>query len=167
LRSESVTPITYLVQDKAQQGQASEMLHAELKDSFNPVLTDSVAQATYGPTAHAARLTEQATLLLEGRPALTTDRLYEVWLVRLETVLTRIDAAFAGDALPQSLRVLRTSIKSILETPHAPSGSSAGTEMVPAQPHHDPVPAKTAPLVSEVAPPVPAPWGTKPSGGAD
>jgi MoxR-like ATPase len=160
-------PITYLVQDKAQQGQASEMLHAELKDSFNPVLTDSVAQATYGPTAHAARLTEQATLLLEGRPALTTDRLYEVWLVRLETVLTRIDAAFAGDALPQSLRVLRTSIKSILETPHAPSGSSAGTEMVPAQPHHDPVPAKTAPLVSEVAPPVPAPWGTKPSGGAD
>ncbi|QNQ08486.1 AAA family ATPase [Sphingomonas alpina] len=123
LRGETVAgpqdlwPITYLVQDKAQQAEASELLHAELKDSFNPVLTDSVAKATYGPTAHAAYLTEQATHLLETRPALTTDRLYEIWLVRLETMLIRIDAAFDSETLPQQLRVLRASLQAVLETP--------------------------------------------------
>ena len=143
---EDLWPITYLVQDKAQQAEASELLFAELKDSFNPVLTDSVAQATYGPTAHAARLTAQATQLLETRPALATDRLYEIWLVRLETILTRIDAAFAADDLPQQLRVLRASIKGLLEAPQAP-------------------PLASEPALAMVAPPIAAPWGVRPPGG--
>lgn len=120
---EDLWPITFLVQSKDQQDQARELLQAELKNSHNPILTHSVAKATYGQTAHAAHLTEQATLLLEVRPAIRTDDLYEVWLVRLETMLTRIDAAFGSDTLPQHLRVVRASIEGLLgsqgQTPEA------------------------------------------------
>ncbi|MCA1196553.1 AAA family ATPase [Sphingomonas sp. R647] len=151
-------PVTYLVQDKAQQAEASELLHAELKESFNPVLVDSVAQATYGPTAHAAKLTEQATLLLEERPALATDRLHEIWLVRLETMLTRIDAAFAGDTLPQSLRVLRASIQSVLDAPTAPAASPETMSAASMSPHRDSVPPAANPVVAKVAPPSARPW---------
>jgi MoxR-like ATPase len=112
--AEDLWPITYLVQSKAQQEEVRELLHVELQHSRNPVLTNSVAKATYGPTAHAAHLTEQATLLLEARPALTTDPLHEIWLVRLETMLTRIDAAFDSKTLPQQLRVVHASIESLL-----------------------------------------------------
>lgn len=114
---EDLWPITYLVQSPTQQDEVKELLRAELKHSYNPVLTNSVAKATYGPTAHAAHLAEQAAVLLEARPALATDGLHEIWLVRLETMLTRIDAAFAGADLPQHLRVVRASIESLLQSP--------------------------------------------------
>jgi MoxR-like ATPase len=111
---EDLWPVTYLVQSRAQQEEVRELLHAELKDSRNPILSNSVAVATYGPTAHAARLTEEATLLLEQRPALAADPLHEIWLVRLETMMMRIDAAFDQAALPQQLRVLRVGIETAL-----------------------------------------------------
>lgn len=111
---EDLWPVTYLVQSKVQQEEVRELLHAELKESRNPVLTNSVAAATYGPTAHAARLTEEATDLLEQRPALQSDPLQEVWLVRLETMLMRIDAAFNDQTLPQQLRALRSSVENVL-----------------------------------------------------
>lgn len=135
---EDLWPVTFLVQSKDQQEQVRELLQAELRHSHNPVLSHSVAKATYGPTAHAAHLTEQATLLLESRPALPSDPLHEVWLVRLETMQTRIDAAFDSAALPQHLRVVRASIASLLEahssgqTPPPAPASPAGEDPVPA-----------------------------------
>lgn len=162
---EDLWPITYLVQDKAQQREASELLHAELKDSFNPVLVDSVVQATYGPTAHAAKLAEQATSLLDERPALATDRLYEIWLVRLETMITRIDAAFASDALPQSLRVLRTSIQSILEAPAALPATLEVMSEISAPPHREPALPKSGSMIDKESPPAARPWGDIPPGG--
>ena len=107
---EDLWPLTFLVQSKPQQEEVRELLAAELKESGNPVLSRSVAAATYGPTAHAALLAEQAAGLLEARPELASDPLHEVWLVRLETMLTRIDAAFAPDKTPQALRALRAGI---------------------------------------------------------
>lgn len=124
--TQDLWPVTYLVQDQVQQSEVSELLNAELKESFNPVLRDSVVKATYGPTAHAAHLTHQVSELLEARPALTTDPLYEIWLVRLETMMTAIDAAFGDDTLPQQLRALRTSIQSILDTASAASPTANG-----------------------------------------
>lgn len=126
--AEDLWPITYLVQSPAQQAEVRELLHAELKHSRNPVLTESVARATYGPTAHAAHLGEAAAALLEARPALTTDPLYEIWLVRLETMLTRIDAAFDAKSLPQHLRVARASIEALLG-----SGPGSGGAARPVQ----------------------------------
>lgn len=117
--AEDLWPVTYLVQDQEQQSEVSELLDAELRESFNPVLSESVAKALYGPTAHAAHLTQQVTELLDARPALVTDPLYEIWLVRLETMMTAIDAAFSEDNLPQHLRGLRTSIQGILDAASA------------------------------------------------
>lgn len=128
---EDLWPVTYLVQDQAQQSEVSELLNAELKDSFNPVLSDSVARATYGPTAHAAHLAQQATDLLEARPAIVTDPLHEIWLVRLETLLTAMDAAFGEDDMPQQLRVLRSSIRGILDMASASPAEAAPIAMGP------------------------------------
>ncbi len=114
---EDLWPVTFLVQSQPQQQEIRELLQTELQQSRNPVLSQSVAAATYGPTAHAARLAEEATLLLETRPALDTDPLYERWLVRLETMQMRIDAAFDAEALPQQLRAVRASIDALLTTP--------------------------------------------------
>ncbi len=125
---EDLWPVTFLVQSKDEQDQARELLQAELKNSRNPVLTNSVAKATHGRTAHAAQLTEQAAALLEARPPIQTDMLHEVWLVRLETMLTRIDAAFDSDALPQHLRAVRAGIESLLSANsqgHAPEAAAA------------------------------------------
>jgi MoxR-like ATPase len=128
---EDLWPITFLVQSRDQQAAVRDLLQAELKHSRNPVLTGSVAKATYGPTAHAAELTEQATVLLEARPGLATDPLHEVWLVRLETMLTRIDAAFDAASLPQGLRAVRASIESLLET-HSSGAAQDRQEASPA-----------------------------------
>ncbi|NEX92582.1 AAA domain-containing protein [Caulobacter sp. 17J65-9] len=136
---EDLWPISYLVQSRDHQQHLKELLQAELKQSCNPVLTESVARATYGPTAHAAHLAEQAATLLESRPALATDPLYEIWLVRLETLLTRIDAAFDSKTLPQHLRAVRASVETLLE------GHSTGKAVQePAAPASDPAVLETA-----------------------
>ena len=127
--SEDLWPITYLVQSRERQAEVRELLHDELQHSRNPVLTGSVAQATYGLTAHAAVLAEQASQLLQSRPALETDRLFEHWLVRLETMQTRIEAAFAQDAMPQHLRAVHTGIDAVLA-----AGAPGDREGRPRQP---------------------------------
>lgn len=113
--AQDLWPITYLVQDKAQQTEVGELLSTELKESANPVLRESVAKATYGPTAHAAHLTHQVSQLLDARPSTPADPGYEIWLVRLETLITQIDAAFSAETLPEQLRTLRSSMQGILD----------------------------------------------------
>lgn len=122
---EDLWPVTYLVQDATRQSEARELLEKELKDSFNPVLSESASEATYGATAHAAHLTSKGEALLADKPALSTDPIYEIWLVRLETLLTQIESGFDKDSLPQGLRLLRTSILSHLE---GKSGTTESTE---------------------------------------
>jgi hypothetical protein len=92
--------------------------------------------------------------------------------VRLETVLTRIDAAFAGDALPQQLRILRASIKSVLDAPQAadtpiatPAEPEPPADETPPVAQAQPQPARMSITVSG-APSSLRPWG-KPPGGAD
>jgi hypothetical protein len=70
-------------------------------------------------------------LLLEARPALTTDPLHEMWLVRLETMLTRIDAAFDKKLLPQQLRAVRASIESLLAAHGSAAAGDAETVSEP------------------------------------
>ncbi len=126
---EDLWPVTYLIQDQARQGEASELLQEELKHSHNPILTESAVEASYGITAHAARLTAGGETLLAAKPALTTDQAYEIWLVRLETLLMQIDAAFDADNLPQTLRLLRTSISSHLDGTHMANTKAANEDI--------------------------------------
>ncbi|WP_206244072.1 AAA family ATPase [Novosphingobium terrae] len=111
---EDLWPVTYLVQSRQHQSELRQLLHAELQHSRNPVLTGSVAQATHDLTAHAAQLGERATHLLQARPQDGGGEQIEHWLVRLETMLTRIDAAFAPDAMPPHLAALHKEIETAL-----------------------------------------------------
>lgn len=132
--AEDLWPITYLVQSRELQQKVRDLLHEELRQSRNPVLTGAVAQATHGLTAHAALLAEQAAQLLQARPALETDRLFEHWLVRVETMVTRIEAAFAPDAMPQDLKTLHTMMEAVLAIGVAapPRGGDAAVAEDPA-----------------------------------
>lgn len=111
---EDLWPIIFLVQSKDEQDLARDLLQAELKASQNPVLGDSVARATQGRTAHAAQLGAQAEALLNDPPASEAETMREIWLVRLETLLIRIDAAFDKDALPPMLKAVRARLHTAL-----------------------------------------------------
>lgn len=103
-------PIIYLVQDRGLQTEVKDLLAAELGKGENAVLSESVKQSTYGPQALASDLVEHGQTLLSEKPALTSDAGYEIWQVKLESLLTRIDAGFAPDDLPETLSVLRSGL---------------------------------------------------------
>ncbi len=150
---EDLWPVTFLVQDPSRQSEASELLENELKETHNPVLTSSAAEATYGATAHAAHLAAQGENLMAAKPGLATDPAYEIWLVRMETLLTQIDAAFDSDNLPQSLRLLRTSISSHLD------GTAIQNEAAPEPQEAAQATAGAVPKTSEATPSAKAnPW---------
>ena len=103
-------PIVYLVQDRDLQVQVKDLLASELTASENPMLTESVRQSSYGPEAQAAEIVAYGQTLLTERPALVTDPTFEIWQVKLESLLTRIDAGFDSDAMPEVLAVLKTGL---------------------------------------------------------
>lgn len=137
---EDLWPVTYLVQDPTRQNEARELLEAELKQTHNPVLSTSAAEATYGATAHAAQLLGLGEALIADKPSLKTDANYEMWLVRLESLQTRIDAAFDSENLPQGLRLLRTSLTSHLENTDDSSEETPAKDTQPAIPRTAPKP---------------------------
>ena len=114
--ADDLWPVVILVQDKDKQAEISDVLHSELSEARNPILTESVRKASYGPSAHAAYLVERGQTLLEGRPQLRSDPSFEVWLVRLETLKANIDASFSDEDCPQDLKVLKTALHAQLET---------------------------------------------------
>lgn len=67
---EDLWPVTYLIQDQARQGEASELLQEELKHSHNPVLTASAVEASYGITAHAARFLNSCAGFWKMKPSI-------------------------------------------------------------------------------------------------
>lgn len=137
---EDLWPVTYLVQDPVRQGEARELLEVELKSTHNPVLSQSASEATYGATAHAAQLLGLGENLIASRPSLKTDENYEMWLVRLESLQTRIDAAFDSENLPQGLRILRASLVSHLENKNEVSEEGGSKTSQPAIPRTTPKP---------------------------
>ena len=132
--AEDLWPVTYLVQDSVRQVEARELLEAELKNTHNPVLSQSAVEATYGATAHAAQLLNLGETLIANKPSLKTDENYEMWLIRLESLQMRIDAAFDTESLPGGLRVLRTSIISHLDNQSELLKESASKDVHPAIP---------------------------------
>lgn len=80
-----------------------ELLATELAAAENPLLRESVRQSSYGQ------------ILLSERPALTSDPGFEIWQVKLESLLTRIDAEFAEDSMPETLSVLKTGLIAAVE----------------------------------------------------
>lgn len=103
-------PVIYMVQDPALQTEVKDLLAAELAKGENTLLHESVKQSSFGPQALAADLVIYGQELLTQKPALATDPGFEIWQVKLESLLTRIDAGFAVDDMPPTLAVLRTGL---------------------------------------------------------
>ncbi len=120
--------LIYLIQDPGQQSQAKDLLAHELSQTVNPILPDSAKAAGYGEKALAADLIKRVEAVLAQRPALDSDPAYEMWLVRLETLLTAIDAAFGEADLPQDLRMARLALKSPLENASGQKNSEPASE---------------------------------------
>lgn len=103
-------PVIYMVQDPALQAEVKDLLAAELAKGENTLLSESVKQSTFGPQALAADLVNYGQELLGKKPALVSDPGYEIWQVKLESLLTRIDAGFSTDEMPETLSVLRSGL---------------------------------------------------------
>lgn len=103
-------PVIYMVQDPALQLEVKDLLAAELAKGENALLSESVKQSTFGPQALAADLVSYGQELLAKKPTLVSDPGYEIWQVKLESLLTRIDAGFAAEEMPETLSVLRSGL---------------------------------------------------------
>lgn len=109
-------PIIYMIQDPDLQVEVRDLLAAELAAGENAVLRESVKASAYGPNAFAQDLVEYGQALLAEKPAMTSDSGYEVWQVKLESLLTRIDAGFEPDSMPETLSVLRSGLLASVAT---------------------------------------------------
>ncbi len=103
-------PVVYMVQDASLQAEVKELLAAELAKAENALLTQSVTYSSYGPQALAAELVDYGQTLLTQKPALTSDPAFEIWQVKLESLLIRIDAGFPEGDMPETLSLLKTGL---------------------------------------------------------
>lgn len=119
-------PIIYMVQDPALQAEVKDLLAAELSKGENTLLRESVKQSSFGPQALAEDLVTYGQELLSKKPALVSDSGFEVWQVKLESLLTRIDAGFASDDMPPMLSVLRTGLIAAVSSDDTPRPDASG-----------------------------------------
>ncbi|MEO9515885.1 MAG: AAA family ATPase [Paracoccaceae bacterium] len=103
-------PVVYMVQDKGLQTEVKDLLAAELAKGENALLVESVGYSSFGPQALANELVQYGQKLLEGKPTLPSDPAFEMWQVKLEALLIRIDAGFPEDDLPESLSLLKSGL---------------------------------------------------------
>jgi MoxR-like ATPase len=113
-------PVIYMVQDPALQAEVKDLLAAELAKGENTLLRESVKQSSFGPQALAQDLVIYGQELLSQKPTLVSDPGFEVWQVKLESLLTRIDAGFATDDMPPTLSVLRTGLVAAVSSDDTP-----------------------------------------------
>ena len=117
-------PIVYMVQDKGLQAEVKDLLAAELSKGENALLSESVSYSSYGPQAQANELVQYGQKLLEEKPTLPSDPSFEVWQVKLEALLIRIDATFANDTLPENLDLLKSGlVAAVVHTTPEPAAS--------------------------------------------
>ncbi|MFK7753301.1 MAG: AAA family ATPase [Sedimentitalea sp.] len=114
-------PIIYMVQDPGLQGEVKDLLAGELSHGENTLLRERVKQSSFGPHAQASELVDYGQKLLAQKPPHTTAPQFEVWQVKLESLLTRIDAGFALDDRPETLSVLRAGLVASIAPQVAPS----------------------------------------------
>ncbi|MBI1494373.1 AAA family ATPase [Halocynthiibacter styelae] len=121
-------PVIYMIQDPDLQNEVKDLLAAELGKGENILLSESVKQSSSGPQARAVDLTKYGQDLLSQKPALTSDPGFEIWQVKLESLLTRIDAGFSAEDMPQTLSVLRTGLIASVSSDDTPAPKATGTD---------------------------------------
>ncbi|RKH01407.1 AAA family ATPase [Corallococcus carmarthensis] len=106
-------PLVYAVPTKEAQALARDVLRDVLSASENTALPAAALEASAGPLARAQRIAQAGHALLESRPA--DAAALAAWRLKLEGVAREMDAGFAPEALPETLRALRGAVAAVLE----------------------------------------------------
>ena len=106
-------PLVYAVPTKESQALARDVLRDVLSASENPALPAAALEASAGPLARAQRIAQAGHALLESRPVDAEG--VAAWRLKLEGVAREMDAGFAPEALPETLRELRGAVAAVLE----------------------------------------------------
>ncbi|NRD44509.1 AAA family ATPase [Corallococcus exiguus] len=105
-------PLVYAVPTKEAQALARDVLRDVLSASENLALPAAALEASAGPLARAQRIAQAGHVLLESRPV-DVDAV-AAWRLKLEGVAREMDAGFAPEALPETLRALRGAVAAVL-----------------------------------------------------
>lgn len=103
-------PLVYMAQDREAQAIARETLQEELKLSASPIFAETAKDASVGAAARAEEIRAYGVALLEEKPQLQAGEAWESWLVRVESLLSQIDAGFSKEATPEALAALRAGL---------------------------------------------------------
>ncbi|NRD52994.1 AAA family ATPase [Corallococcus sp. AB018] len=105
-------PLVYAVPTKEAQALARDVLRDVLSASENLALPAAALEASAGPLARAQRIAQAGHVLLESRPV--DGDAVAAWRLKLEGVAREMDAGFAPEALPETLRALRGAVAAVL-----------------------------------------------------
>ncbi|RKH77157.1 AAA family ATPase [Corallococcus sp. AB045] len=108
-------PLVYAVPTKEAQALARDVLRDVLSASENLALPAAALEASAGPLARAQRIAQAGHVLLESRPVEGDVDAVAAWRLKLEGVAREMDAGFAPEALPETLRALRSAVAVVLE----------------------------------------------------
>ncbi|MHA7627530.1 AAA family ATPase [Corallococcus sp. M7] len=108
-------PLVYAVPTKEAQALARDVLRDVLSASENLALPAAALEASAGPLARAQRIAQAGQVLLESRPVDGDVEAVAAWRLKLEGVAREMDAGFAPEALPETLRALRGAVAAVLE----------------------------------------------------
>ncbi|QAT82008.1 AAA ATPase [Corallococcus coralloides] len=108
-------PLVYAVPTKEAQALARDVLRDVLSASENLALPAAALEASAGPLARAQRIAQAGQVLLESRPVEGDVDAVAAWRLKLEGVAREMDAGFAPEALPETLRALRGAVAAVLE----------------------------------------------------
>ncbi|RKG61677.1 AAA family ATPase [Corallococcus sp. CA054B] len=108
-------PLVYAVPTKEAQALARDVLRDVLSASENLALPAAALEASAGPLARAQRIAQAGQVLLESRPVDGDVDAVAAWRLKLEGVAREMDAGFAPEALPETLRALRGAVAAVLE----------------------------------------------------
>lgn len=112
---EDLWPLVFALPSIEAQALARNVLKRQLDEAKSDVLSGAALEASRGRAARARVLEERAVELMTSE--LPRD---DAWRLRLEGVARDIDATFAPDAMPESLRSRRALIAGALAPPPAP-----------------------------------------------
>ncbi|MBN9681012.1 MULTISPECIES: AAA family ATPase [unclassified Corallococcus] len=107
-------PLVYAVPTKEAQALARDVLRDVLSASENLALPAAALEASAGPLARAQRIAQAGQVLLESRPVEGDVDAVAAWRLKLEGVAREMDAGFAPEALPETLRALRGAVAAVL-----------------------------------------------------
>lgn len=103
-------PIVYAVPNAEGQRLARDVLSEVLKKSESTTLAAAAAEASLGPLARASRIATEGETIFAARPGTADAMAIEAWRLKLEGLAREIDAGFAPEKLPESLKGLRARI---------------------------------------------------------